>query len=162
MLSLQTLGLIARSVSTLATNIMFGGSLYGSAVVVPARRNCSTALGKLEAFRNSHDLSRNLMVVAWLTSVPTAIFGWYVDSNPQAWLMMANQFCLLLINMWTIPVLLPINSGLMAAGAEKKENSWIEHQVEKWGQANLVRTFLSGVAAVLCSVYWANRSDPFL
>lgn len=71
-------------------------------------------------------------------------------ANPSASYVLASSLCLFFLWPYTMVVIMPINNQLMAGEEPKKKNdSWINDMMNKWGRVHLVRTVVGGVAFAL-------------
>lgn len=71
-------------------------------------------------------------------------------TNPSSAYTLASSLCLLSLWPYTMVVIMPINNQLMAGEEPKKKNdSWINEMMDKWGRVHFVRTIVGGVAFAL-------------
>jgi len=157
-MSKEALGLIARAVSTVMSSTYFGCSLYGCMVSGPARKLLGSAAAKIESFQSTYKLSAELMFNIFFISFSSGMFGWYVDKDPQAHLILGSNALLVINYIFSGFFVRPINNALLDEGAKKKEDKWVNEQLDSWACMNNVRTTISLIAATLGGMYWAQRT----
>merc|ERR1719357_756508 len=155
-----TLVLASKVISTVATNLYAGSSLYISLTEIPARRSFKTIEAKLSSFQTVYPFAGRQQGILSLVSLTSTLFSWFKETNNDlGFLLLLNSFILVALTLWTFGFILPINLQLIdGTHALKKGESNVESLLGSWAFRHHVRT-IGGLSSVVCmTAYWMKRA----
>lgn len=160
---MENLGLVARVMQYGFAGAWTGGAAYITLVECPARAAMATPGQMLDNWQETFSGAAYYMSRFSMLTFSAGIYGWYTDTDPQRWLLLAGALFQLAVMPFTLICIMPTNNNLMDVdGARKKGDEYIKNQVNNWKNLHSCR-IIFGLASCTClGLYWFNKVNKFL
>jgi hypothetical protein len=135
---------VTEIIATLASGVFAGAALYINIAEQPARLSCGVEAAVTQ-WRPSY--KRGTMMQAPLAAIGSlaALASWWFDRN---WAWLVGGLLLLLIILFTLFVILPINKRLESRELDLRSEE-AGFLLRRWGRLHAVRSILGAAAFVI-------------
>jgi len=158
MATYENLGVLARVLQYGFASAWTGGAAYITLVECPSRAAMATPGLMLDNWQNTFSGAAYYMSRFSAATFGLGMFGWYTDTDPQRWLLLAAAMFQISIMPFTLIFIMPTNNALMDVdGARKKGDEFIKEKVHQWKLLHSGRIILGLGSCTCIGLYWFNK-----